>query len=239
MISLLAALAIQSSMSPAEAAAYARVDQVGQYVVASAWCPRLGWHVATDLGEQIQERAAIEAASAGVDRATADTWAAEAVSRALAFMRNDLDSAVDQVGSGNERLELTRLFDQAEQRCQSFASDPISVGLISTDGQASREIARREQLDSMLEEMGQASWQTPAMFANAELLFALGACKPVLQATRHDEIAREFLPPAGSEGREERYLAGQYVQGLRASAELALDGTQCDRLMRGRLAAAR
>lgn len=237
MIALAIAALLQTTVPPEQARAYARVDEVGSYLMATTVCSEIGWTLSDGATEQIATRVYAEQAEAGVDQATVDLWSGEILRRHSDILRTEMTRAAASFRDQGELTALADFFAGADRRCDAFASDPISVGLISSDGSAARALARQAKIDSWVEVGGLASWQTPALTAKGDLLMALGACSTVLPTARRDAMLTRHLPPAESRDRASVYLTGQYLEGIRSAAEFAFNEVQCERLVGRRTAA--
>lgn len=238
MIGLLAAIAVQAvAVEPGQVAVYSRVDTVSEYVLAGAACPRLGYTVSDDFAEVLSRRVVAEAAQAGIDEPTVDRWSGEVVRRQTTLFTQGMDRDLAALEAGGEpQLILNGMFDRHDALCAKAAADPITLGIITVGAPEVRAAARLAASDEMLMGYGKASWQTGKVFATGELLLAVGICKSQISAARHDQLLAQHLPASGADDPASRWLSSQYVDGLQSATQLALDETQCARLLRSRVA---
>lgn len=237
MIALAIAALLQTTVPPEQARAYARVDEVGSYLTATTVCSEMGWTLSEGAMELIATRVYAEQVEAGVDKATVDLWSGEIFRRHSDILRTEMTRAAASFREQGDLTALADFFVRTDRRCEAFEADPISVGLISSDGSTARGLARQAKIDSWVEVGGLASWQTPALTAKGGLLMALGACSSIMPTARRDVLLARHLPPAESRDRASMYLTGQYLQGIRSAAEFAFDEVQCERLVGRRTAA--
>ncbi len=197
----------------------------------------LGYTASDNFPYVLAERAIAEAKLSGVDEETAGSWASEGVKRHVASFRRDLREAQ----SGNTEAEIAAsvraVFDILSSKCETVAADPISRGIFSAGTPEAMREARAALEDPLLAGVGAASWQTPAIWARGELLMGLGVCKNRLSREDHDHLLAEHLPASSDTSPAGRWMAGQYVEGIRSSADMDLDATQCGRLLSGRIGA--
>ncbi|WBT04844.1 hypothetical protein PFY01_09270 [Brevundimonas vesicularis] len=239
MIGLLAAFAVQTDVDPSQVGVYARVDTVSQYVAVGATCPQLGYVVADDFTDVLVTRIVDEASAGGVDEATINRWSGDIVGRQTTLFRQGLSRDLDALESGGEPQRIVdAMFDRHEALCAKAAADPITVGIFTAEPPDVRAAARQAASDELLKGYGKASWQTSKVFATGELLLALGMCKSQISPARHDDLLARHLPTPAASDPASKWLSTQYVDGLQGAPEMALDETQCARLLRSRTAAA-
>lgn len=231
----LAVLAVQASVLPQHIQAYARLDTVSSYAVASAACEPLGYQVSDDFADVLQKRAVAEAEAAGAPTTVVNGWVEESVRRAASLFQQDLDRTLATVKAGSDPgSAVNRMYDAQAEGCARIAADPISFGILTAGAPDEMRAARIKVADELLAGYGKASWQTPVVWARGELLMALGICKARMPAAQHDQLLAEHLPASQAQDVASRWIAGQYLEGLRSATDLGLDVTQCGRLMRSR-----
>lgn len=236
MIWIIAAL-MQTAVPPEHVAAYSRMDTVSSYPASAGSCRMLGYTASDNFPYVLAERAIAEAKQAGVSEATANAWASEGVRRHGASFQRDLRNA--QSGSTETEIaaSVKAVFDTLSSKCATVAADPISRGIFTAGSPEAMREARSAVEDPLLAGVGAASWQTPAIWARGELLMGLGVCKNTMPREEHDSLLAEHLPASSDASTSGRWIAGQYVEGIRSSADMGLDATQCRRLMTSRIAA--
>lgn len=233
------ALALMMQSGPvgaAETAAYTRIDSLAENVTSAAWCDRIGYTVDARLPEVANQAALVEAGSRGIDQERALGWARDGFNRHIALMESEFDQAIKRMDDDDDQgaEAIKQVMNRRATKCAEAAVDPALAGMITFTNAADLAAARTVFVDGLLEPLGQASWQTPKIFAQAEVLYAVGACKGRISGARHDELFRRHLDASSVDQRTERYLSGQYAEGLEQAAELDLDDTQCRRLLSSR-----
>ena len=237
---LLAAYLLQSAAGPANAAAFSRVDRMAEYVAVAPWCEKIGYTLAPDFADRLAEIAYREADATSVPHSTVDVWIHDALARHQRLAQSEYQRVLDAMDTPETtRVALNGLLDKVQRVCSDAGADPAFGPLLTTPSSNEMVEARREMADGLLESSGQASWQTPTMFAKAELMMALGVCKSQITAARHDALYARFITESPPSSQEQRYYAQQYLDGIESGPDLALDSTQCSRLLASRLAAAR
>jgi len=236
MIWILAAL-LQASVPPEHVAAFSRIDTVSSYPSSASSCNMLGYTVSDNFPDVLAERVIAEAKEAGVSEATASSWASEGIRRHGASFERDLRTAQSLSTETEIAASVKAVFDMLSSKCETVAADPISRGILTAGTPEAMREARAEVEDPLLAGVGAASWQTPAIWARGELLVGLGVCKNRLPSEQHDQLLAEHLPASSDTSPAGSWMAGQYVEGIRSSANMVLDATQCRRLITTRIAA--
>lgn len=228
-LSAVVALAAQSAtVPPSQLPALSRVEQLAEYVFASTWCERIGYELSSDFAERLEVSARSFAGAYGVEPATVDRWSGEALQRQERIMRGQYDRAIELHRETGE-LDLVReVLGRMAERCAAFAADPDLEGVLvpPPDPEAGLIAA----MDALLAPAGQATWQTAEMVAKSDLLFAVGACNPVLSAARRAAYLSRLLPASLPE-REGLYLSQAYQDGLAAAARLSMTSAECERVL--------
>ncbi len=226
------------AVPPEHVAAYSRLDTVAGYAGSAAYCGNLGYTLADDFSSVLAGRALAETKAEGVSEETATIWVREALRRASKTRDAEMAAYSSNLNNEAEIAATVRtMYSSLQDKCASVAADPISVGILTAGTPEELLSAKTSMEDTLLADVGAASWQTPAIWARGELLMGLGVCKNTMPRDEHDRLLAEHQPKPSDTSTEGRWMGGQYVEGIRSSADMGLDATQCRRLVSGRIAA--
>lgn len=237
MIWIIAAL-MQTAVPTEHVAAYSRLDTVAGYAGSAAYCGTLGYTLTDDFTSVLAGRALAETKAAGVSEETATIWLREALQRASKIRNAEMAAYSTSLSDEAEIATTVRaMYSDLQAKCAVVAADPISIGILTAGTPAELQSAKTAMEDSLLADVGAASWQTPTIWARGELLMGLGVCKNIQPREEHERLLAAHLPPSSDTTSAGRWLSAQYVEGIRSSADMGLDATQCRRLVLGRVAA--
>lgn len=189
-----------------------RLNRVGQYVVTSPLCGKLGMKLDPDLPNKAAAAIKQETASWQVDPATIDRLATEAVRRQTKMFGTDLESAVDNAKSDTQLRAVKGILLGYGRTCMAATTDPIFASLIVPPPGYDLDKAATEAADGMLESGGLASWQTPQIQARGDLMMLAGTCRSKIGPARSDALVKEF--GKSDDPRVRNYYARSFDEGL-------------------------
>lgn len=231
------AVLIQIAVPTEHVGAYSRLDTVAGYVGSAAYCGTLGYTLTDDFTSVLAGRALAETKAAGVSEETATIWVREALQRVSKSRNAEMAAYGTSLDNEAEITTTVRaMYSSLQAKCAVVAADPISIGILTAGTPDELQAAKTAMEDSLLADVGTASWQTPTIWARGELLMGLGVCKNIQPRAEHERLLAEHLPPSFDTTSAGRWLAGQYVEGIRSSADMGLDAAQCRRLVSSRIA---
>jgi hypothetical protein len=175
-------------------------------------CERLGMRVSPDLATKAESAIDAETASWNVDRATVDRLKNEAVSRQLAILKTDLETASNGAKTTAQLQGLRQILLGYGHTCIAAAADPIFSALIVSPPGYDLEKAATDASDAMLEAGGLASWQTPQIQAHGDLMMVAGTCRSKIGAARSDALVKEF--GQSDDPRVRDYYSKSFDEGL-------------------------
>lgn len=238
LVSLLPLLASAPARAD-EAQALARIDAFSEFAVTSGTCSRIGYTVDESQIDPVSEAAAAEIEALGLPEERAVPMINAAMKRNGALFKQELAKLSAGLDDGKPiKPMVLQVAAMIDQRCQRASQDPLFSRVVHPLGEAERAAGRLAFTDSILEPAGQASWQTPRMFAKAELYFAVGACRRHLSPAEVDRYLAQFGDGSGLPERERAYYSRQFQDGIEGAARLDLDAQQCQKVISKRRVAA-
>lgn len=214
-----------------------RADQIAKYGMRLAICKKLGLTLKQGAFDLITELALAEVQTWGLQKSVSDAVLSAAVRRHGQMMKMDFGTAVAEADTAAELRRISLLLEDLGSDCPKMLVDRIYSQVLSAPAGFNLRAAARELADSMLEDGGLASWQTPAVRARGDLMMLAGACRAQIGRVRSDAIVATH--GRSDVERERRYYLKSFDNGL-SDTELRFTKAQCERAIRvneGKLAA--
>lgn len=226
-----AAVATAASAAPAIAQTQAqqdRIDRVSRFAVTSPVCGRLGMTVVRDLGDQVETAFKAETSAWQVDPDIVERLKRASIDRVTKSFAIDLETASEQAKTEAELRMLRTMFVAYGRMCVEATNDPIFSRLITAPAGFDPQTAATAFADSMLEDGGLASWQTPAIRARGDMMLSAGTCRKRIGKDRSDALAAEFSRSEDARTRE--YYLKSFDIGLN-DTEMNFTLAHCNRLI--------
>lgn len=230
--------AMAQTARPESAVAYSRLDTVAQLVLSATVCTKLGYSTDESALEELQKSTISEAIRSGMTETEAEASLARVLNDNLRLFDSEL-SATAAFSDGPALVRsLNSFLDRHARRCSEGLRDPAFRTVLIAPSPPEYAAARKAWSDELLEPAGYASWQTPALRGQAELLYAVGACKAHLSSVRSAELSKQIAirPPESDTiaTLRFRYLSKWYLEGLQGAADLDFDAAQCAKVLAAR-----
>ena len=216
-VSTRVAIAALAMSSPVSALAQTqaqqdRLNRVGQYVVISPMCGKLGMKVDPDLPQKAEAGLAAETASWPVEASTLERLKAEAVARQGRIFATDLKAASDGAKTDAQLRGVKDILLTIGRVCVAASADSVFSSLVVAPPGYDIETAATVLADSMLEGGGLASWQTPQIQARGDLMMLAGICRSKMGAARSDALVKQY--GQSDDPRVRNYYSRSFDEGL-------------------------
>lgn len=228
-----AALAIGLSVQLASAQTQQqqdRIDRVSRLVVTAPLCGRLGMTIDPDLPAKVAAAFKEEASGWGMDHHRLDQLAVESSDRQTKLFLRDLGAEADNAKSEAQLRNLRSVLLSYAHTCVEATEDPIFSKVVTKPAAFSADAAATMSADSMLEDGGLASWQTPAIQARGGIMMMAGTCRSVIGKVRSDALIFEY--GKSEDARARRYYLKSFDIGL-DDTEMKFSLAQCNRAIAG------
>ncbi|WP_132733921.1 hypothetical protein [Sphingomonas sp. PP-F2F-A104-K0414] len=183
-----------------------------------------------DLPAKVAEAFKAETTGWGIDPQKIEQLAAESSDRQTKLFLQDLGAEADNAKSEKQLRNLGTVLLGYARTCVEATEDLIFSKVIVKPLGFTPEGAATKSADSMLEDGGLASWQTPAIQARGSMMMIAGTCRSVIGKARSDALVSEF--GKSQDARARGYYLKSFDIGL-DDAEMKLDLAQCNRAIRG------
>lgn len=201
------------------------IDRLALLSFASPMCEQMGFEVAKDIDEKAPAIALKRLVASGMN----EQEVAAAITRAVDLIEKSWDADQDALmGSLKSSEDFRRLKDFYYHKgltCFQLANDPLFRSVIAKPASLDLAKAATEMADAALWQGGLASWQTPAIRARGDLLYAIGACRKFIGAEA-DELLK--LYNVASTEQQRKYNLYSYEAGL-DNGSMFSDIAQCRR----------
>lgn len=227
---LVAAVQAQA-LTPQEEQIRHRTDLLASFSVAAPVCRELGYDVSPSLLEIFGNGQADLTSSSTVSSAQVQQWLNASIQRHSIALNALFDAAVSDQETGRpSRASLVTALTAASATCNAASQDAVGGEAITAPPGFDRQAAVRITSDRMLEAHGEASWQTPEIYARGNLFATLGACHMILPEARLTQLRQSTMPSADRRtAREREFYDRQYAAGLGLAATMNMDRAECDR----------
>jgi hypothetical protein len=207
-----------------------RLNTLARYGTVVAWCEKLGMKLVPDWEAEIDRGITSEVLSWGLAPDVSKQAIGEAVTRQSRISKIDNDTLVEKHTKTDAGLRSVRsVFIKYGHVCLDAARDPLFSRIITVPSSFDLEVAATEAADSLLEDGGYASWQTPAIQARGDLMMAAGTCRAHIGAARSDAIFEKYSH--ATDPRERQYYVHSFDEGL-SDTSFDFDAAQCERLIK-------
>jgi len=225
-------LAMMASVGPGQNdLTVQRIDDLAGFAIASPLCRTMGYRV-SDSTESVLTDEAIYGIPGSAMRPEDRMRAFSASTRTHASVVSGmLGAAADAVNADQPaRPDIDRMAAWADVHCTGAASDPVAGNLIVTPPGLDRSALRQRIADHYLEQLGEASWQTPTIFARGDLFMTIGACHAVLPEREIERHRERAMPgPDTRTSREREFYERQYQNGIEGADGFGFYAQQCER----------
>lgn len=222
LLTMIAAPALGQSQAQLE-----RLDTWARYTVTAPICERLGIALIPDAPNQIGRAVGNEAYSWNVDRLAVDQAISGAMARQTRMLQIDLGAASRAARTDQQLRDVRLIFLRYGRTCMEAAADPLFSQFLRVPPAYSLETAATAASDSLLEEGGLASWQTPLITARGDMLMLAGACRQHIGPARSDELRQSYA--RSDDARERAYYIRSFDRGLADTELRTFDKAQCER----------
>ena len=189
-----------------------RLDRVGQFVVISPICEKLGMKVDPDLPKMAEAGLASETSSWPIAAETIERLKQEAVARQGRIFSTDLDAASAGAKTDAQLRGVKDILLGYGRVCMAATVDPIFSSLIAAPAGYNLDGAATTLADTMLERGGLASWQTPQIQARGDLMMLAGTCRAKIGAARSDALTKQY--GQSDDPRVRNYYSRSFDEGL-------------------------
>lgn len=203
-----------------------RLEEIAQYTVVGGICSKIGFKVADDIGERIGPAVEADIDKWGGDTSRLKAAALEAVSRQSRTFEIDFRFLTDKVLSGKDLSKIKDVFVRYGPVCESAARDTIFKTFISMPVNYDLDKAATAASDALLEDGGEASWQTPPIAARGNLMVIAGACRGVIGPESSNVLRQSY--GKSDDPRARAFYDRSFDSGLN-DTELKFDKAQCQR----------
>ncbi len=180
------------------------------------------------LGDKVEDAFKAETSSWSINRDTFERLKQASIDREVKSSMIDLETASTNAKTGAELKRLRTMFVAYGLMCVEATTDPIFSRLIIAPAGFDPKTAATAFVDSMLENGGLASWQTPAIRARGDMMMSAGTCRKRIGKDRSDALVAEFGRSEDAQTRE--YYLKSFDIGLN-DTELNFTVAQCSRLI--------
>lgn len=165
-----------------------RIDRVSRLVVTAPMCERLGMSIQPDLPLRVAEAFKEETSGWALGPQKVEQLAAESSDRQTKVFSQDLEAAAGSAKTEAQLRNLRTVLLGYARTCVEATEDPVFAKVISKPAGFTAEAAATKAADSMLEDGGLASWQTPAIQARGSIMMLAGTCRSVIGKARSDAL---------------------------------------------------
>lgn len=209
---------------------FRRIDELAQYTVESVACTDLGFSLRKDE-EALARAVEAENLAAGASAEGAKKLYEDAVARRLQTFGLDLQARKEAAfKSGNMGKALRQIFVERGEFCMRAAQDSLFARFLSQPESFDPNKAALELSDKLLEGGGLASWQTPKIQAQGDVVLIAGACRRQIGSARSDALFAGYTRT--EDPRERDYYSKSFQKGLTDPDYADLDAQQCERAIR-------
>ncbi|TCP94447.1 hypothetical protein C8J42_101913 [Sphingomonas sp. PP-CE-1A-559] len=205
-----------------------RIDRVSRLVVTAPLCRSMGITVDPDLPAKVAAGLKAETAAWGMPSGRIDQLAAASADRQGKLFAQDLDTEAANAKSAAQLQKLSTILLSYGRTCVEATSDPLFSTVMQKPAGFDVKAAATKFADSMLEDGGLASWQTPAIRARGDMMMSAGICRKRIGKERSDALVAEF--GRSEDIRTRDYYLKSFDIGLN-DTELNFTSAQCSRLI--------
>lgn len=205
-----------------------RIDRVSRFVVTAPFCKGLGMTVDPEMPNKVELAFKAETSSWPIDPAIVERLKMASINRQVNVLKVDLDAAVKNAKTDSQLRQIKTILVGYGRTCVEATNDPIFSSLISAPAGFDLDRAATDLGDTMLENGGLASWQTPVIQAHGDMMMVAGACRKVIGKVRSDALVAEF--GRSDDPRTREYYMKSFDDALN-DPELDFDMVQCNRLI--------
>jgi hypothetical protein len=205
-----------------------RIDQVSRFVITAPLCERLGMTLDPALPDTVEAAFRTETSGWAVDRVVIDQLKAASLNRQSTVFQMDLDAVIGAAKSEAQLRQIRTKLVSYGRSCVSAARDTIFSKVIHAPPTFDVESAVTAFADSLLEDGGLASWQTPAIRARGQIMMAAGTCRRKVGKARSDALVAEF--GKSDDPRARNYYLKSFDLGLE-DTDASFSLAQCNRLI--------
>lgn len=206
-----------------------RIDRVSRLVATAPMCEHLGMTVSPDLPTRVAEAFKNETAGWALGAQRVEQLAVVSADRQSKVLKRDLDTASATAKSDAQLRNLKTVLLGYARTCVEATEDPIFADSIKKPAGFTAEAAATESADSMLEDGGLASWQTPVIQARGSLMMLAGTCRSIIGKARSDALVSAY--GKSEDPRTRGYYMKSFDLGL-DDTESKFDLAQCNRAIR-------
>lgn len=203
-----------------------RIDRVAQLVVTAPICQRLGMRVDRDISAKVERAFEAETQKWRVDFATLKRLRTASLRRQNNILRIDLTTMAANAKTDEQLRGVHTINHRYGRTCMEATRDPIFSQVITAPPGYDLDTAVTGFTDSLLEDGGLASWQTPAIQARGDMMMIAGACRAQIGPARSDALVSQFGQT--DDARVRGYYRKAFDLGL-ADTELNFTLAQCNR----------
>lgn len=207
-----------------------RIDRVSRLIVTAPLCRGLGMAVDSDLPAKVAAGFKAETAKWGVPSGRLEQLAAASADRQGKLFAQDLDTEEANAKSAAQLRKLSTILLGYGRTCVEATSDPLFSASIQKPAGFDLQVAATKFADSMLEDGGLASWQTPVIQARGDLMMVAGTCRAVIGKARSDALFAEF--GRSDDARTRDYYLKSFDIGL-DDTDRQFNLAQCNRMING------
>jgi hypothetical protein len=190
-------------------------------------CTKLGVTLLPGAEDQMAAAIKNEAVASGLEGGVADALIDAAGARQSVILQTDLKAASEAAKSAAQLRGLRLIFVRYGELCVAAAADSLFSRFLKAPSAFDVEAQATLTADTMLEDGGLASWQTPSIQARGDIMMLAGACRSRLGPVRSDELVR--LYGRSDDVRERSYYTRAFDLGLADTELQELDRVQCER----------
>lgn len=207
-----------------------RIDRVSRLLVTAPLCRGMGMTVDPDLPAKVTAGFKAETVEWGMPSGRLEQLAAASADRQGKLFAQDLDTEAANAKSAAQLRKLSTILLSYGRTCVEATSDPLFSAVIKKPAGFDVEAAATTFADSMLEDGGLASWQTPAVQARGDLMMVAGTCRRVIGKARSDALVAEF--GKSDDARTRDYYLKSFDIGL-DDTDRTFSLAQCNRMISG------
>ncbi|WP_159832229.1 hypothetical protein [Novosphingobium sp. TCA1] len=213
-----------------------RLNRVAQFVVTAPMCEKLGMTLDPELPQKAAAGVEAETADWRIDAQRLERLQVDAVKRQGAILSSDLATTSSNAKTDAQLRGVKSVLLGYGQTCMAATRDPIFSALVVAPAGYDLDKAATEMADSMLENGGLASWQTPDIQARGDLMMLAGTCRSKIGPSRSDALVKEF--GQSNDPRVRDYYSRSFDEGL-ADPSIIETLAGCNRAIAGFRAKAR
>ena len=186
----------------------------------------LGFRIGT--AEEIQAAVLNEAQRIIRSPALAEEVVTQAVNLQSAIFVRKLHDRIESAKTDAELQALRNVFVDLGLTCLHATKEPVFAGLVEHPVDFDLDKAATDAIDSLLEDGGLASWQTPKIQLRGDLLYVAAACVQYIGGDRLEELRARY--GRSDDARERSYYTSQIERGL-VETRLPIDSDICSRFI--------